>query len=297
MRSIWWIRMIRDIEIREMAREYAVPETTIEKDYALNWILRSLYQQTDSFALKGGTGLRKIYFENYRFSEDLDFTMLRSAGRSEIEGVIKKAIQTAKRDSGINFQDTVLSEENINGYKLDIYFSIFRRGGNPLRIKFDMTKPEKEIMILPLVKKQVFHPYSDEYSTSVLVYSIHEIMAEKLRSLFERTRARDVYDVWFISKNIKTEKAFEIFPAKCKFKKISPDINDMLNRKQDFQSAWKSSLGHQLKGLPDFDMIFNEVTDILATIINTKKTPPSAAPHRGLGSQPQRRLDNIDRKC
>ncbi len=130
--------MIRDIEIKEMAREYGVPETTIEKDYALNWILRSLYQQTDSFALKGGTGLRKIYFE---------------------------------------------------------------------------------------------------------------------------------------------------------FKKISPEINDVLDRKQDFQNAWNSSLGHQLKGLPDFDMIFNEVTDILASIINKQKTPPSAAPHRGLGSQPQRRDD------
>ena len=282
--------MIRDLEIKEMAREYGVPETTIEKDYALNWILRSLYQQTDAFALKGGIGLRKIYFENYRFSEDLDFTMLRSAGRSEIERMLKSTIQTAKKDSGINFHDTVLSEENINGYKLDIYFSIFRRGGNPLRIKFDMTKPEKEIIILPLEKKQVFHPYSDEYSTSVLVYSIHEIMAEKLRSLFERTRARDVYDVWFISKNIDIEKTFEIFPAKCEFKKLSPDINDMLDRKQDFQNAWRSSLGHQLKGLPDFELIFNEVADILRSTINMQKNPPSAAPHRGLGSQPQRRV-------
>lgn len=287
--------MIRDIEIKEMAREYGVPETTIEKDYALNWILKSLYQQTDSFALKGGTGLRKIYFKNYRFSEDLDFTMLRSAGRSEIEGVIKNTIQTAKRDSGINFHDTVQSEENINGYKLDIYFSIFRRGGNPLRIKFDMTKPEKEIIILPLEKKQVFHPYSDEYSTSVLVYSIHEILAEKLRSLFERTRARDVYDIWFISKNIDIDKAFEIFPAKCEFKKLLPDISDMLERKQDFQNAWRSSLGHQLKGLPDFELTFNEVADILRSTINMQKTPPSAAPHLGLGSQPQR-CDDIETK-
>ena len=69
--------MIRDIEIKEKARENGVPETTIEKDYALNWILRSLNQQTDSFVLKGGTGLRKVYFKNYRFSEDLDFTMLK----------------------------------------------------------------------------------------------------------------------------------------------------------------------------------------------------------------------------
>ena len=107
--------MIRDIEIKEMARVNGVPETTIEKDYALNWILRSIYQQTDSFALKGGTGLRKIYFENYRFSEDLDFTMLTSLEKSELEGLIKSTIQTAKKDSGINFHDNVQKEHTHSG--------------------------------------------------------------------------------------------------------------------------------------------------------------------------------------
>jgi predicted nucleotidyltransferase component of viral defense system len=258
--------MIRDLEIKEKARKNGVPETTIEKDYALNWILRALNQQTDSFVLKGGTGLRKVYFKNYRFSEDLDFTMLKSAEWSDIEQMIKKAIQTAKRDSGINFQDNIESEENINGYQIDIYFRIFRRGGNPLRIKFDITKPENETMILPPVMKDIFHPYSDDYYSIACVYSIHEIMAEKMRSLFERTRARDVYDIWFISKNIDMAKAFEIFPAKCAFKKISPDFKDLFGRKQDFLNAWKSSLGHQLKALPDFELVFNEVIDLMNII-------------------------------
>ncbi|VVB53313.1 Nucleotidyl transferase AbiEii toxin, Type IV TA system [uncultured archaeon] len=258
--------MIRDIEIKEKARWNGVPETTIEKDYALNWILRSLNQQTDSFVLKGGTGLRKVYFKNYRFSEDLDFTMLKSAGRSDIELMIKKVIQTAKRDSGINFHDNIEPEENINGYQIDIYFRIFRRGGNPLRIKFDITKPENETIILPPVMKDIFHPYSDDYYSNALVYSIDEIMAEKIRSLFERTRARDVYDLWFISKNIDMAQAFEIFPAKCAFKRVSPDFEDLLDRKQDFQNAWKSSLGHQLKALPDFESLFNEVIDLISII-------------------------------
>ena len=258
--------MIRDIEIKEKARENGVPETTIEKDYALNWILRSLNQQTDSFVLKGGTGLRKAYFKNYRFSEDLDFTMLKNAERSDIEQMIKKAIEMAKRDSGINFYDNIESEENINGYQIDIYFRIFRRGGNPLRIKFDITKPENETTILPPVMKEIFHPYSDDYYSIACVYSIHEIMAEKMRSLFERTRARDVYDIWFISKNIDMPQAFEIFPIKCAFKKISPDLEDLIDRKKDFQNAWKSSLGHQLKALPDFESVFNEVTDLMSII-------------------------------
>ncbi len=122
--------------------------------------------------------MRKVYFENYRFSEDLDFTMLKNSGRSDIEQVIKKTIHAAKRDSGINFYD------------------------------------------------------SDDYYSISNVYSIREIIVEKIRSLFERTRARDIYDLWFISKNIDMAQAFEIFPAKCAIKKISPDFDDLLYRKQ-----------------------------------------------------------------
>lgn len=258
--------MIRNIEIKEMAREHGVPETTIERDYALNWILNALYQQTDSMALKGGTGLRKTYFKNYRFSEDLDFTMLRKIGLSGLEELILKAIRSAKKDSGIEFKDDLQPLENINGYEIDIYFRMFRRGGNPLRIKFDITSAEKERIILPLEKKQIFHPYSDNCSIFVLVYSLQEIMAEKLRSLFERTRARDLYDVWYISKNIDYTQALDIFPIKCEFKKLAPDINDIIQRKEDFINAWENSLRHQLKEIPEFDPLFDEVIAILNNI-------------------------------
>lgn len=54
--------MIRDIEIKEKARENGVPETTIEKDYALNWILRSLNQQTDSFCSQRRYRIAKSLF-------------------------------------------------------------------------------------------------------------------------------------------------------------------------------------------------------------------------------------------
>ena len=88
-------------------------------------------------------------------------------------------------------------------------------------------------------------------------------MAEKLRSVFERTRARDIYDIWYISKNTDFTQTLDIVPTKCEFKKLTPDINDLLSRRADFQNAWNSSLGHQLKDLPDFKPIFNEVVDLM----------------------------------
>jgi len=255
--------MIGSIEIRQTAREFGVPESTIEKDYALSWILNALSEHTDSIALKGGTGIRKIYVQNYRFSEDLDFTMLENIQQAEIEALIKKAIITAKKGSGINFHDEIRLKENINGYEASIYFRILRQSGNPLRIKFDLTKPDKEKVILLLEKRPILHPYSDDCSGSILVYSIQEIMAEKIRALFERTRPRDLYDAWNISKQFNLGQAIGIFREKCEFKDVEPNIDHIVERKDDFASAWKSSLGHQLRDLPEFIPIFDEVIELL----------------------------------
>jgi predicted nucleotidyltransferase component of viral defense system len=71
--------MIKPGEIQQKSREVGVRDQQIEKDYILSWILQgvALHKQLSKIiAFKGGTVLKKVYFENYRFSEDLDFTLL-----------------------------------------------------------------------------------------------------------------------------------------------------------------------------------------------------------------------------
>ncbi|MDF1684443.1 MAG: nucleotidyl transferase AbiEii/AbiGii toxin family protein [Legionellaceae bacterium] len=70
--------MISKQEIMEHARIYNLPANTIEKDYVLNWILAGIAQSQilhKQWIFKGGTCLKKCFFELYRFSEDLDFTI------------------------------------------------------------------------------------------------------------------------------------------------------------------------------------------------------------------------------
>jgi len=66
--------MITTREIKEKARINKVPESTIERDYAQNWFLK--FFSDKRIVLKGGTGIRKVYIANYRFSDDLDFNLL-----------------------------------------------------------------------------------------------------------------------------------------------------------------------------------------------------------------------------
>jgi len=71
--------MIKPGEIQNKAREIGVRDQQIEKDYILSWILQGITQHeqlSTTMVFKGGTVLKKVYFENYRFSEDLDFTLL-----------------------------------------------------------------------------------------------------------------------------------------------------------------------------------------------------------------------------
>ena len=64
--------MIPPLEIKERAVAGGVPETTVIKDYVLGWVLKAINQVSEAFALKGGTGIRKTYIRDYRFSMELE---------------------------------------------------------------------------------------------------------------------------------------------------------------------------------------------------------------------------------
>ena len=61
-----------------VATDLSLAPDVVEKDYVLGWLLAGIYAHDkpgSAWAFKGGTCLKKCYFETYRFSEDLDFTI------------------------------------------------------------------------------------------------------------------------------------------------------------------------------------------------------------------------------
>lgn len=70
--------MISKDEILSVADETGLLPSVVEKDYVLGWLLAAIHQNpelSENWIFKGGTCLKKCYFETYRFSEDLDFTL------------------------------------------------------------------------------------------------------------------------------------------------------------------------------------------------------------------------------
>ena len=78
--------MISEVEFKENARMLNVPISSIERDYAQSWLLAYL----PNMAFKGGTGIRKAYINNYRFSDDLDFTLLDIIDINDLKSEIQK---------------------------------------------------------------------------------------------------------------------------------------------------------------------------------------------------------------
>lgn len=71
--------MVRREDLVAIADATGLTPPVVEKDYVLGWLLQGVYRHPmlrEQWVFKGGTCLKKCYFETYRFSEDLDFTLL-----------------------------------------------------------------------------------------------------------------------------------------------------------------------------------------------------------------------------
>lgn len=78
--------MIREAEVRRTAAAKKIDPMVIDLDYSLGWILlgmKNISPDLLGLIFKGGTCLRKCYFQDYRFSEDLDFTATTAISETE----------------------------------------------------------------------------------------------------------------------------------------------------------------------------------------------------------------------
>src|SRR5471030_3310613 len=87
------------IKIQEEVNQKKVPQHVVEKDYALSYALAGIAKQPElshSLIFKCGTALKKIFFGDYRFSEDLDFSVINAPKNKQLEEALFDAVNLAK---------------------------------------------------------------------------------------------------------------------------------------------------------------------------------------------------------
>ncbi len=258
--------MIKPGEIQQKARELGVRDQQIEKDYILSWILKGVAQHEQLFkaiVFKGGTVLKKIYFEGYRFSEDLDFTLLdHEIGNEQILGWFKETFEYTMEEANIPLEIIDNNEHEDGGINFYIsYIGPLGGQGNNKRVKIDISRSE-QLVFEPLVK-DVFIDYTDLEEHQLLCYPLEEVLVEKMRSVMQRMQARDLYDIWYLLEEHGMDIDFYMneFEAKCKSKAINHAEfpKKVTERLPQYKGRWQSSMHEQIKDLPDFDQVEREV--------------------------------------
>ena len=224
-----------------------------EKDYLQHLFLLFLSRHIkDELIFKGGTALQKAYGLN-RFSEDLDFTLNKELNTEALIERITKDIE----NFGFKADYNIIESKASKCYRLRIRGPLFdesERTIASLRIEISLRKD----LLLNGDLKEVIPVYADLQPYLVLVMSAKEILAEKIRTIIQREKARDLYDIWFLlKKGIQLDS--KIADKKAEFYNIKLNKDIILKRMLDLRKIWKEELSGYVSFIPDFDDVIKEV--------------------------------------
>lgn len=259
--------MIHSKEINAEAGKYKVKDTQIEKDYVLSWILYGISKSellSKILVFKGGTVLKKTHFEDYRFSEDLDFTLLdKGISNETLLKEFESVYEFVKEESNITLQ---FKESNTHESGSLVFYVNYtgplQANINQRDVKIDITRGE--IMEFDIEKRKVFKEYSDlpDDMFSLQCYSLPEVLIEKMAALMGRTEPRDLYDFWHLTEieRLRTKDFKPEFERKAKNKGHDPEKFEekVLAKANNLQKAWEKKLENQIHDLPKFDDVFRE---------------------------------------
>ena len=275
-------------------KRLGLPWEVLERDYLLSWILAGIARVPllqETLVFKGGTALKKCYFGDYRFSEDLDFTGIGHVPTGEkMDRAIRDAAKISEQllaeyaPVAIACERYTEKQPHPGGQEAFVIHARFPWHRVPhTRVIVETSVDEK--LLRPAVTRIVLHNYGEALNTVVPTYTLEEIIAEKLRAILQhqeklaqrgwsRSRARDYYDLWRVLSTYRQELDLTQFRsflgAKCALKNVgfsgpddffSPPMLDYVKR------TWDQWLGPLVPGLPPFDGVIGELRNQIVTLL------------------------------
>ena len=218
----------------------------IEKDYFQDVMLFNIFKTTNKLIFKGGTALYKLH-NLPRFSEDLDFSLLEALSFEAITQIIKKSV---------NFpaNSPIFEVSSIKETKESIMIKIGCKGiitqHNTLRI--DINRKNK--ILNQFVITSYIPSYIDINPFSLRSLSKEEMIAEKIHAILTKEKARHVFDLFYLLRMAKPNKA--LTKEKLKLFNLNYDKKAIMGKVSIISSVWKSELQPFIfNELPSFEIV------------------------------------------
>ncbi|MDE1766785.1 MAG: nucleotidyl transferase AbiEii/AbiGii toxin family protein [Thaumarchaeota archaeon] len=245
-------------ELRNLADKHQIYLGTLEKDYAITNLLSIIarFPKLDSMVFKGGTAIKKIYFEQFRFSEDLDFTCSGDVSE-EFADFIEKEMKT------LDVKFTEIAEKERKGESFKFKAKYAQLNGVTASVRLDLSL--REDVLTDAVTRPILHFYDAlTHDFEVNAMSLEEIMAEKIRAIIYTKHPRHLHDLWYLhEQNV----SFKADMVRTKIKTVYGDEFD-LDKFRDSIEEKKKNWQKDLRPLlpsnpPPFDIVSKKVLEIV----------------------------------
>lgn len=283
--------------LEEISRKTSLRLDIIQQDYLLSWILVGLFEHPllkAELIFKGGTCLKKCYFGEYRFSEDLDFSAPPYLPKGDLLfGAIRKACENAEKQMNIyapirllveRYEESKPHPEGQEAFKIRAQFPWQKE---PLTTVMVEISRDESLLFPPLIKP-ILHDYGEQIETQVATYSLEEIILEKLRAILQhtkklherewsRSRARDYYDLACIFDSFEGSLSLDAFFSKLQ-QKCMPKAVNFKGIESFFDSGlvhhvsttWSRWLGPLVPQLPECGKVMEKVRTKLERLFQTQ---------------------------
>lgn len=256
--------MIDYLQVQRLSLKNNVSPEIIEKDFFIELVLFYFSKDNflyENFVFRGGTALKKVYFPEYRFSEDLDFVIDSKKEINLYQKIIIQILQKISSDYPIKTEKRSIFESD--RLQLFIIYDIIPDIKGTKELKVDILK---DYYIPKHERKSLLFSYPEFENKNLILetYALESVICDKVgRILDVDNEPRDLYGLWYLLKlNLDIKIIRKEFKNKYGYEILIPNLLRKID-KDDYKRNWKNRLIYQIVDLPDFNMVIKDLNKLI----------------------------------
>lgn len=210
-------------------------EAQVEQDLVIARVMIAIFSNDflkEHLAFRGGTALHKLYLSpQVRYSEDVDLVQIKPGGVGAILDALKETISFFTQQPKVKIK----ANNNIVIFKFDSEILPVM----PMRVKVEINCRE-HFSVLGF-KEYHFTVKNSWFSGSchIKTFELEELLATKLRALYQRKKGRDLFDLYYAlsQKKIDSQKLLSCYREYMK-REVSPSSREfILNMEEKMRNS------------------------------------------------------------